>query len=91
MKNIFETELIYKTFLKTEFLQASMSLQGNHQHTMEIPTRNDNLLLPVPLLPHRSPQEYLGFSIHSKVIAPSVWHSSTRLQREKKKKEEVSW
>lgn len=96
MKNVFETKLIYKTLLKTEFLQASMSLQGNHKHTMKITTRNDNLLLPVPLLPRRSPQEYLGFSIHSKVIAPSVLFGTAALicrgkKKKKKKREEVSW
>lgn len=88
MKNVFETKLIYKTLLKTEFLQASMSLQGNHKHAMKITTRNDNLLLPVPLLPRRSPQEYLGFSVHSKVIAPSVLFGTAALiWRGEKKKE----
>ncbi|KAK4831414.1 hypothetical protein QYF61_017545 [Mycteria americana] len=58
---------------------ASTSLQGNHKHAMKITTLNDNLLLPVPLLTLRSLQEYLGFSIHFKVIVPSVLFGTAAL------------
>jgi len=52
---------------------------------MKITILNDNLLLLVPLLPLRSPQEHLGFGIRFKVIVPSVLFGGAALILRRKK------